>query len=188
MLVDKSVSEILEAFASADPTPGGGSAAALAGALGASLLLMVARMTKTNTSAEADRPALDGAVATLAPLAAELRQLIDRDTAAYNDVVAAYRLPKATDDEKAGRTAAIQAGMRGAIETPLAVMRACRAALQQGETVQRHGNPNAASDVTVAIALLKAGVEGARANVEINLGSVSDAGYIAQVKQEIGGI
>jgi formiminotetrahydrofolate cyclodeaminase len=186
MLVDKSVSEILEAFASADPTPGGGSAAALAGALGASLLLMVAHMPKTKTSAEADRPPLDGAVAALEPLAAELRQLIDRDTAAYNDVVAAYRLPKGTDEEQTARKTAIQAGMRGAIETPLAVMRACRGALQQGETVQRHGNPNAASDVTVAIALLKAGVEGARANVAMNLGSVSDAGYVDQVKQEMG--
>jgi methenyltetrahydrofolate cyclohydrolase len=188
MLVDRTVSQILDAFASADPTPGGGSAAALAGAMGTSLLLMVARMPKTKTGVEADRPTLDRAVAELEPLAQDLRELIDRDTAAYSDVVAAYRLPKGTDEEKRARKAAIQAGMRGAIEAPLAVMRACRAALRQAETVERHGNPNAASDVTVAAALLRAGLEGARANVEINLGSVGDAAYVEQVRQEVGSL
>jgi methenyltetrahydrofolate cyclohydrolase len=186
MLVDKSVAQILDAFASSDPTPGGGSAAALAGAVGAALLLMVARMPKTRTAAETDRPPLDAAVAALQPIAGELRALIDRDTAAYDAVVAAYRLPKGTEQEKAARKDAIQAGMRGAIDAPLAVMRASRTALRHAAAVETHGNPNAASDVTVATALLRAAVEGARANVEINLGSVPDEGYVGQVRREIG--
>lgn len=186
MLVDRTVAQVLDAFASTDPTPGGGSASALAGAMGTSLLLMVARMPKTKQSAEADRPALDAAVASLAPLANELRALIDRDTAAYDEVMSAYRLPKGTDEEKAARRAGIQLAMRSAIESPLAVMRACRAALEQSERVAAHGNPNAASDVTVARELLGAALNGARANVEINLSSVTDAEYVERVRKELG--
>jgi formiminotetrahydrofolate cyclodeaminase len=185
MLVDKTVSEILDAFASSDPTPGGGSASALAGAMGASLLLMVARMPKTKTAAEVDRGPLDRAAAALGPLAGELRALIDGDTKAYDAVVAAYRLPKDTDDEKGARRQAIQHAMRGAIEAPLGVMRACRAALAQLPAVETHGNPNAASDVQVGKELLTAGLNGARANVEINLPSIKDAEYVEQVRREM---
>jgi formiminotetrahydrofolate cyclodeaminase len=186
MLVDKTVAQILEAFASSDPTPGGGSASALAGAAGASLLLMVARMPKTKKSAEIDRPALDAAVAALTPLAAELRALIDRDSVAYDQVVAAYRLPKSTEAEQAARKDAIQRAMRAAIESPLAMMRACRAGLAEAEKVHAHGNANAASDVTVAKELLRAALNGARANVEINLSGVTDAQYVDRVRKEIG--
>jgi formiminotetrahydrofolate cyclodeaminase len=186
MLVDQTVAHILDAFASSDPTPGGGSASALAGAIGVSLLLMVGRMPKTKTSAELDRAPLDTAVGVLAPLGAELRMLIDRDTAAYDEVVAAYRLPKATDEEKRARKAAIQRGMRSAVEAPLAVIRACRSALEQAAIVERHGNPNAGSDVTVAKELLRAGLNGARANVDINLPSLSDTEYVERVRNEMG--
>ena len=185
MLVENTVAQILDAFASSEPTPGGGSAAALAGAVGTSLLLMVARMPKTKIGADADRSALDAAADVLGPLASELRGLIDRDTAAYDEVVAAYRLPKSTEDEKAARKAAIQNGMRSAIEAPLAVMRACRRALEQSSVVEQHGNPNAASDVTVAKELLRAGLNGAKANVEINLSSISDTDYAARVRSAI---
>jgi formiminotetrahydrofolate cyclodeaminase len=186
MLVDKTVAQILDAFAAPDPTPGGGSAAALAGAMGTSLLLMVARMPKTKSGAQADRRPLDAAADRLGPLALELRGLVDRDTAAYDEVVAAYRLPKATDAEKAARRDAIQRAMRSAIEAPLAVMRACRSSLDHAEIVGQHGNPNAGSDVTVARELLRAALNGARANVEINLSSVSDAAYVERVRSETG--
>jgi formiminotetrahydrofolate cyclodeaminase len=185
MLVDKTVSQLLDAFASSDPTPGGGSASALSGALGASLLLMVARMPKTQGAPEVDRPALDQAAAALAPLAAELRALVDRDAQAYDEVVAAYRLPKDTDQAKAARKSAIQRAMRTAVETPLAVMRGCQSGLAHADTVARHGNPNAASDVAVARLLLDAGLEGARANVEINLQSIADGEYVARVRREL---
>lgn len=185
MLVDKTVSQLLDAFASSDPTPGGGSASALAAAVGASLLLMVARMSKTRTSADVDRAPLDRAATALAPLATVLRGLIDRDTAAYDDVVAAYRMPKATDEEKSQRKEAIQRAMRGAVDAPLAVMRACRDALAHAPTVEAHGNPNAASDVAVGKELLEAGLNGARANVEINLPGLTDAEYVERVRAEL---
>jgi formiminotetrahydrofolate cyclodeaminase len=186
MLVDKTVAQILDAFAAPDPTPGGGSAAALAGAMGMSLLLMVARMPKTKTSPEADRQPLDAAADQLLPLASELRGLVDRDTEAYDEVVGAYRMPKSTDAEKGARRDAIQRAMRSAIEAPLAVMRACRSGLEHAETVRLHGNPNAASDVTVAKELLRAALSGARANVDINLSSMTDADYVERVRREIG--
>lgn len=185
MLVDKSVAQILDAFASSDPTPGGGSASALAGAVGVSLLLMVARMPKSRTGEQAERASLDAAAEALVPLVGELRDLIDRDTAAYDEVVAAYRLPKTTDEEKAARKAAIQRGMRSAVEAPLAVIRACRRALEQATVVEAHGNPNAASDVAVARGLLMAGLNGARANVDINLPSLADVEYAAAVRREL---
>jgi formiminotetrahydrofolate cyclodeaminase len=186
LLVDRTVSQLLDAFASSDPTPGGGSASALAGAIGCSLLLMVAHMPKSKAGPEADRAPLDGVIRRVAPLASELRALVDRDTTAYEQVVAAYRMPKSTDAEKGSRRDAVQRAMRAAIEAPLAVMRACGAALEDVRTVKEHGNPNAASDVTVAAELLRAGLNGAKANVELNLGSVTDAGYAEAVRKEIG--
>ena len=110
---------LLDRFASGDPTPGGGSAAALAGALAAALVEMVAGLPKTRTGAPDEREKLDAAKAAAGKAGARLRQLVDLDTDAYNGVTAAYRLPKATDDEKAARTAAIQKAMRQATEVPL---------------------------------------------------------------------
>ena len=89
--------------------------------------------------------------------------------------MAAYRRPKATDEEKAGRTAAIQAALKVATAAPLDVMRSCAAALEQAVVVASIGNPSASSDVLVGIELLVAGLKGAKANVEINLGSIKDA-------------
>ena len=100
MLTSQTVAELLDAFASPDPTPGGGSAAALAGALGASLLAMVAGMPKTKAGSAADRAALDEARRHLLAARSTLIGLIERDSAAYDLVVSAYRRPKETPDDK----------------------------------------------------------------------------------------
>jgi formiminotetrahydrofolate cyclodeaminase len=174
-LVDKSVTQLIDAFASPAPTPGGGSASALAGAVSASLLMMVASLPKTRHGSDEDRAALSDAQAALAPAARELAGLVDRDADAYDGVVAAYRLPKSSDAEKAARRQAIQRGMRAAIDTPLAMLRAIHTAARSAVAVARHGNPSAASDVIVAAALLDAAASGAYANVTINLGGLEDA-------------
>jgi glutamate formiminotransferase/formiminotetrahydrofolate cyclodeaminase len=174
--------ELLDAFASDDPVPGGGSAAALAGALGASLLLMVAAMPKTRTGAPGETAALAEAAARLQPIRDGLLALVDRDSEAYLAVVAAFRLPKATDEEKAARRAAIQAGTLTAAEVPLETMRLCQAALREVPLVGERGNPNASSDVGVAAELLRAARRGARLNVDINLASLSDAGTAASLR------
>lgn len=183
-LTSQSVSDLLAAFRSSNPTPGGGSAAALSGAVGASLLSMVAGLAKPQATSDEDIARLTQAGARCANLALQLERLVDRDTEAYDLVVGAYRLPKGSDEEKTSRTAAIQAALRAATEAPLEVMRLCREALTLAPVVGSLGNANASSDVKVAIGLLRAGLDGARENVDINLGSVKDASYVQRVRDE----
>src|SRR5437762_3144726 len=133
--MDRTVSDLLSAFRSSDPTPGGGSASALVGAVGASLLAMVASLPKSRAATEEDAERLKAAGDRCAALSAELAALVDRDSEAYELVVAAYRMPKASADEKAARAAAVQQAMRAAIAAPLDVMRACAAAAEQGVVI-----------------------------------------------------
>ena len=118
-------------------------------------------------------------------LATDLEALVDRDSEAYELVVSAYRLPKGTDDEKAARAREIQDALKAAIAAPLDVMRACAAALACAPVLQALGNANASSDVQVGVELLRAGFRGARANVDINLGSVKDQAYVTEVAAEV---
>jgi formiminotetrahydrofolate cyclodeaminase len=171
------VAELMAALASPEPTPGGGTAAAVAGAMGVSLLVMVAGLAKSKNNTDDEKAALATARAALEPLAARLMQLADADTDAFKAVMAAYRLPKATDEEKAARTAAIQAALRGATTVPLDTLRACADAIAHGRTVADFGNRAAASDVGVAIGLLKAAAGGAAENVAINLASMKDESF-----------
>src|SRR5262245_3027050 len=106
MLVDRTLKDLLAAFSAADPTPGGGSASALASAVGASLLLMVAALPKTRDNSPEDRDALNKAAAHLSSLRDRLAQAIDADTAAYDQVVAAYKLPKQTPEQQDQRKSA----------------------------------------------------------------------------------
>lgn len=184
-LVKQSVSELLAAFRSASPTPGGGSAAALTAATGASLLAMVAGLPKSRAATEEDAQRLKAAGDRCTALAAQLETLVDTDSAAYEMVMAAYKRPRATDADKAARSAAIQAAFRQAIAAPLAVMRASAAAVEQGVVIARLGNPSAASDLEVGLELLGAALRGAKLNVEINLGSVKDQEYVLQVRNEV---
>jgi formiminotetrahydrofolate cyclodeaminase len=183
-LIDRSVRDLLAAFSSPDPTPGGGSAAALASAIGASLLAMVAGLSKTRTGTDADRAALASAASALAGVRRELAEAIDADTAAYDQVVAAYKRPQGSAEEQAARKAAIERALRAATDVPLGAMRLSAAALERAKTVAAHGHRAAASDVGVAVALLRAGVRGARLNIEINVGGVSDAAYVDTVTKE----
>jgi len=184
VLTAGSVSHLLVAFRSSDPTPGGGSASALAGAVGASLLAMVAGLAKPRTSSDDELARLQAAGARCTELALRLETMIDQDTAAYDLVVEAYRLPKSTDDEKAARSARIQKALEAATEAPLDVMRLCADALTLAPAVGRLGNQNASSDVKVAVGMLRTGLSGARENVEINLGSLKDVEYVARVRDE----
>jgi formiminotetrahydrofolate cyclodeaminase len=185
MLTDKPVRDLLASFASSDPTPGGGSASALASAVGASLLMMVAALPKSRSGADEDRSALAAAASALTDVQRQLAEAIDLDTAAYDHVVAAYKLPKATDTEQAARTTAIQRALRGATDVPLGVVRLSAVALAHARAVAQRGHRAAASDVGVAVALLRAGLHGAKLNVEINLGSLNDAAYVEAVKADV---
>jgi glutamate formiminotransferase/formiminotetrahydrofolate cyclodeaminase len=155
------------------------------GALGASLLAMVAGLPKTRTGVPAEREALDAARADLQRLQRTLVDLVDRDAAAYDLVVAAFRKPKATDDEKARRSQAIQDAMRVATEVPMETYRAAVSALVAGRTVAACGNPSARSDIAVAVHALQAAMSGAALNVETNIGSLKDAGLVERFTNEL---
>jgi formiminotetrahydrofolate cyclodeaminase len=188
MLSRKPFPELLDAFASSDPTPGGGSAAALAGAVGASLFAMVAGLPKTRTGAPEERTALDAARAALLATQKTLTDLINRDAAAYDLVVAAYRRPKATDEEKTARKAAVQDAMRVAAEIPIETMEACAAALEQGGVVAAHGNPSASSDLGVGMQLLMTAKTGAMLNVLVNLDGITDESVKAALQERLRGL
>lgn len=153
--------------------------------MGASLLAMVAGLPKSRAATAEDAARLKAAGERCTALASELSSLIDRDSDAYGLVMAAYKRPKATEDEKAARSAAIQDGMRGAIAAPLSVMRACTAAAEQGVVIAEFGNASAASDGQVGLELLGAALRGAKLNVEVNLASVKDAEYAAAIRREV---
>jgi formiminotetrahydrofolate cyclodeaminase len=187
--VDKSYSEfalvdLLDAFASGEPVPGGGSAAALAGATGVSLLLMATGLPKTRSGTPEEAADLSAAAARLRPLRDRLSALVDEDSAAYRKVMAALRLPKATEAEKAARRDALEAAMRAATETPLDTLRACQQALRGAVAVARNASRAAASDVGVAIELLTAAARSAALNVDTNLGGLHDAAFAARTREE----
>jgi formiminotetrahydrofolate cyclodeaminase len=184
LLADTSVRDLLAAFGSSSPTPGGGTASALASAIGASLLLMVAGLPKTRNGSESDRSAQAAAAASLAGIRQQLTDAIDADTTAYDEVVAAYKLPKGSADEQAARRAAIQRALHAATDVPLGVVRLSARALDQAKTIAAHGHRAAASDVGVAVALLRAGTRGARLNIEINVASIADTAYADAVRTE----
>jgi formiminotetrahydrofolate cyclodeaminase len=183
---DYALIDLLDAFASNEPLPGGGSAAAVAGALGVSLLLMVAGLPKTRSGADAPEEAADlaQAAARLRPLRDRLVGLIDRDTRAYRSLIEAYRLPKASEEDRAARTRAIQAAVRAATDVPLETMRECQQALAGAVIVARNGLRSAASDTGVAVELLMAAVRGSALNVDTNLKGVTDHHYCDRIRTE----
>jgi glutamate formiminotransferase/formiminotetrahydrofolate cyclodeaminase len=138
---------------------------------------MVAGLPKTRGNTGAERVQLDEARATLVGVRDRLVALADADSAAYDRVTAAYRLPKGTADEKAARTQAVQRAMRAATEAPLDTLRAVADAMAQAKLIAERGNPSAASDVRVALELLEAAGSGASANVEINLTALRDDAF-----------
>ena len=182
---EMALADLMDAFSSTDAVPGGGSAAALAGAVGVSLLLMVAGFTKTKTGAPEETADLAEAASRLHPLRDSLLELVDRDSDAYRHLLTAFRLPKESDVQKTARVDAIDRATRAAIDAPLDTMRASQQALRGAVVVAVNGSRRATSDVGVAVELLGAALRGARLNVEINLAGVNDPPYVARVREEV---
>ena len=178
--------DLLDAFASNDPVPGGGSAAALAGALGVSLLVMAASLPKSRTGAPEEATDLAEAAARLRPLRERLVELIDADSSAYRSVMAALKLPKVSEQEQAHRNEALQSALKEATDVPLDVMRSGQQALAGGVVVARIVYRVAASDVAMGIELLGASVRGAALSIDGNLSSIKDGKYVERVSRERG--
>ena len=182
---EMALADLVDAFSSTDAVPGGGSAAALAGAVGVSLLLMVAGLSKTKTGVPEETADLAEAASRLHPLRDSLLELVDRDSDAYRQVLTAFRLPKESDVQKAARVDAIDHATRAAIDAPLDTMRASQQAMRGAVIVASNGSRRTTSDVGVAVELLSAALRGARLNVEINLASVNDPAYVARIREEV---
>ncbi len=182
--VEEPVGRFLDALSNSDPTPGGGTAAAMAGAMGVSLLMMVAGLPKSRLGTDRERVAMSEARASLASVRDRLTSLADSDTDAFNQVMAAYRLPKGTEEEKMARKNAIQRALKTATSTPLDTLRAVGEAMRLARVVAQHGNRSAASDVGVGIALLDASAKGAAANVRTNLGALQDEAFASTASAE----
>src|SRR5262245_29163003 len=147
MLVDGTVRELLARLAAPQAAPGGGSACALTAAAGASLLMMVAGLSRTRPKAEDDRTVLSDALCVLTRIQQELTKAIDADAVAYEQVVAALKLQKSSGIELNARAAAVNRALRGASELPLEIMRLSVEALKLAPVIAERCHRPAASDL-----------------------------------------
>lgn len=184
-LADQPLQQFLDALASGEPVPGGGSVAALSGALAASLLAMVCRLTVGKKGYESVSGDMQNILARVEPLQIKFRDLMQSDIDAYAGVIQAYGLPKNDDMEKAARTRAIQTALKHASEVPLRVAELCATVLDLAIPVATKGNKNAVSDAGVGALLAEAGLRGAALNVTINLGSIKDEQFTAAHRQRV---
>ena len=174
----------VDEVSSESPAPGGGSVAALAGSLAAALAAMVANLTVGKKGYEASWELMSDLAVQAQDVKARLVRAVDEDTQAFNAVMDAMKLPKASAEEKAARDAAIQEGNKQAAKVPLETAKACLQALKlAGQAVS--GNRNSASDAGVAALMAAAGLHGAALNVLINLGAIQDAAFVASMKAEV---
>lgn len=176
-LLERTVHEFLAGLASADPTPGGGSASALAAAQGAALVAMVARLSPRDAPESSA-----GAVERADRLRTVLADLVEADAQAFDAVMAAYRLPRATPEEQARRREAVQRALIAASEVPLQVSAHAVEVLQTAAGLVDRANPSTISDLGVAALLAEAGASGAGFNVMINARSIKDAATAAALR------
>ncbi len=174
----------LDAVAEPTATPGGGSVAALAGALGASLGQMVASLSRKKKSQAAFVDQLGELISNLQAASKMLSEAIDRDSASFDHVMAAYKLPKETSNEQVQRDAAIQAAMQGAATVPLEVARRSAEVFELLGRLESISSPSMFSDIKVGRLMAAAGAKGALDNVAINLESITDAAFAARLRTE----
>jgi glutamate formiminotransferase/formiminotetrahydrofolate cyclodeaminase len=175
------VEPFIEQLAAPTATPGGGSAAAAAGAMAAGLATMVASMSRGKKAYLQYETQLSAAIEKLSPLREELKAAIDADAESYNSVMKAYKLGK-TGSEKEGEWL-IEAALKEATRVPLNVAEKAQGVARIAASLEGITNPNMKSDLTTAQALARAAVSGALANVEINLASVRDETFVAEVRK-----
>ncbi|MDD3126013.1 MAG: cyclodeaminase/cyclohydrolase family protein [Candidatus Izemoplasmatales bacterium] len=187
-LVDLKIIEFVNEVDSASPAPGGGSVAALAGTLGASLVRMVGHLTVTKKKflalSESEQSDFNNDIKYLLTIKERLITLIDADTESFKKIMAAFQMPKISDKEIELRNQAIQIATLGAIEVPLEVASLCCNALQRLERILCNGNKNALSDLGVGTLMLYSGMEGAILNVKINLSGITDTKKVSYFQEK----
>lgn len=178
MLINMEVKQLLGELASESPAPGGGSVAALSGSLSAGLIAMVCRLTIGKKGLEEHDELVGEVLSRADALRNELADLIDLDTEAFNDVMVGFKMVKATEEEKATRSSAIQKAFRNAVDVPLRTAQACEELLNLALKIAKVANPNCISDLGVAGQSAFAGLRGGVMNVQINLPSIKDKSFV----------
>ncbi|MCD6162540.1 MAG: glutamate formimidoyltransferase [candidate division Zixibacteria bacterium] len=176
--------EFIEQVQSKEPTPGGGSVAALGGAIGAALGEMVCRLTIIKKQYANVKPEFQDIRKKLDLLRNELTFLIEKDAQSFDEVMLAMKKPKTTDREKKIRTAAIEEATKRAASVPVEVMEKTVAVMEFLPSVAEKGSINSVSDAGVANLMAKAALEGASLNVRINLGGISDKAFADDLKDK----
>ena len=175
---DKSVQFFLDELASKAPTPGGGSAAAVMGATSAALTSMVCNLTIGKAEYARVESDMQSLLIQSESLRAKLTDLIKADVDVFNRLMACYRLPKQTDQEKKARTQEIQVALKEATDIPLNCARACAEAIAMSREAAKNGNINAVSDAGVAVMSGYAGLKSAALNVYINVRGIKDKAFV----------
>jgi formiminotetrahydrofolate cyclodeaminase len=185
MITQRTVETFLDDLASSTPTPGGGSAAAVIGAMGAALVSMVCNVTLGKKGQEAVAPEMQSVRDESERLRTRLTAMVADDVAAFDGLMAAYRLPKGSDDEKSRRAEAIQSTLRAATETPLACARACAQVVALSRRAGEHGYSGVVSDAGVGVLAANSALRSAALNVYINAPSLKDREYAESAVAEI---
>ena len=188
MAENETIATFLDGLASSAPTPGGGGAAAISGAMGAALVSMVCNLTigkKKYAEVEAD---LKDVLGKSESLRRELTSMIQADVEAFDAVMGAYGLPKESDEQKAARSEKIQAALKVATDVPLDCCRACRKVIDLAEIAAEKGNLNVVSDAGVAVLSAFAGLRSAALNVYVNAKGVEDRAFADERLKELEGL
>jgi formiminotetrahydrofolate cyclodeaminase len=185
MIAQRPLETFLDDLASGAPTPGGGSAAAVIGAMGAALVSMVCNVTLGKKGQEAVAADMQAVREQSERLRAQLTAMVADDVAAFDGLMAAYQLPKATDEEKSRRAEAIQSTLRAATETPLACARACAEVVALSRRAGEKGYSGVVSDAGVGVLAANSALRSAALNVYINAPSLKDREYAQAAVAEI---
>ncbi len=185
MLVNKDIVDFVATTASNEPVPGGGSIAALSGALAAALAEMVANLTIGKKKYVEVESEMKGIVEALEVKRQELIELIDKDASSFDEVMKAFKLPKETDEEKAARSNAIQEGTKYAASVPLQTAKIAYSIMEYSKIVVEKGNTNAVTDGAVSAMMARTAVLSALMNVKINLGSIKDEKFVEDMTVEV---
>jgi formiminotetrahydrofolate cyclodeaminase len=186
-MIGTTLDEFLETLASAAPTPGGGSAAAVIGAMGAALISMVCNVTLGKKGLENAAAQMRAVRGESERLRARLTALIAEDIAAFDALMSAYRLPKASDADKALRSAAIQKALTGATQAPLECVRACAQVIGISRRAAQHGYAGVISDAGVGVLAAQTALRSAALNVQINAPLLEDRGFATAALAELEG-
>jgi len=177
MYIEQPIQHFMDKLASKSPEPGGGSVAALTGALGAALVSMVANLTLGKEKYKDVQPQIEALLKDSEKLRAEMQDLIQKDTEAYGALSAVYKMPKITDEEKAARTLKMQEALKKACQVPFDIGLKSLEVAKLASRAADIGNVGAVSDAGVAVLLAQACAQSSALNVKINVNSIKDEAY-----------